>query len=256
MDSRTGKVCLECRRVSVRFHRQWLLKDISLKVEDREIVSVIGPNGAGKTTLFNVISGRIHPTSGEIRFHGENITHWPPHRICRSGLARTFQIARPFPEMTVRENVLVGLRFGAKGHRKTADQDDEAWELLKTVGLEQKGSTVAKDLTLSEKRRLEVARALSTHPTLVLLDEMAAGLSPQAISQAMELIKALSERGLTLLIVDHFLNLTARVSDRLVALDHGEKILEGKASEVMRHPEVVSAYLGKRQQGAGSKEYS
>lgn len=238
------KICLELRNVGVRFHHERILKNISLEVGEQEIVSIIGPNGAGKTTLFNVICGEIRPSQGSVCFRGKNITGWPPHRICRAGIARTFQVARPFPEMTVLENVLIGLRFGRKEKLTPIHMQKEACRLLERAGLIHKADTTAKELTLSEQRRLEVVRALSTNPQVLLLDEMAAGLSPQAVNQAVELVGLLRARGLTLLIIDHFLSLTARVSDRLVALDRGEKILEGKPSEVLQHPDVVSAYLG------------
>lgn len=244
------KICLELRRVAVEFKRQRALKDISLAIREQEIVSVIGPNGAGKTTLFNIICGRIKPTRGEVLFRGRAITRWPPHRICHAGIARTFQIARPFPEMSVIENVLIGLWFGKKrdGSEKGRDERKEALELLEVVGLSHKRDLAARELTLSEQRRLEVARALATRPQLLLLDEIAAGLSPQAIKHSVELVKTLRGRGLTLLLIDHFLNLTEMVSDRLIALDQGEKIMEGKPSEVLQCPEVVYAYLGERPQ--------
>ena len=150
--------------------------------------------------------------------------------------------------MTTIENILVGLWFGMGRNRTPKRQDDEARELLRLVGLDSKADAIASELTLSELRRLEVARALATNPRLLLLDEMAAGLSPEAISRSVELVKALRNRGLTLLIIDHFLNLTARVSDRLIALDKGEIIAEGKPSEVLECPAVMSSYLGNRQQ--------
>jgi len=253
MAATTDKICLDLRHVGIELRQNRVLKDISLEIKEQEIVSVIGPNGAGKTTLFNIICGRIHPTRGMVRFRGRDITRWPPHRICHAGIARTFQIARPFPEMTSLENILIGLWFGKKSDTARSQRHDEALELLEVVGLAHKHDLPAKELTLSELRRLEVARALGTKPHLLLLDEIAAGLSPQAIKQSVELVKTLRRRGLTLLIIDHFLNLTAIVSDRLIALDQGEKIIEGKPSEVLEYPEVISAYLGERQQ-SGQEE--
>jgi branched-chain amino acid transport system ATP-binding protein len=246
-------VCLELINIGVVLGGRPVLRGISFTVRQGEIVSIIGPNGAGKTTLFNVITGRVHSSSGRILYQGREITGWPPHRICHAGITRTFQIARPFPEMTVRENVLIGSWFGKPGTEVTS-ASAKARELLELVGLAHKAEAVAGELTLSEQRRLEVARALSTQPHLLLLDEIAAGLSPQAVSQAVELILTLRRRGLTLLIVDHFLNLTAKVSDRLVALDQGETIASGAPSEVIQHPEVVSAYLGEREGSAGEAE--
>lgn len=230
------------------FREQRILQDICLTIREQEIVSLIGPNGAGKTTLFNIVCGRVRPTQGTVLFRGRDITRWPPHRICHSGITRTFQIARPFPDMTALQNVLIGVWFG-KGREGTRfHAQDQACELLHLVGLDLKKDVPAKELTLSELRRLEVARALGTRPQLLLLDEIAAGLSPQAIRQSVELVKTLRDRGLTLLIIDHFLNLTARVSDRLVALDRGETIIEGKPSVVLQCPEVICAYLGEHQQ--------
>jgi branched-chain amino acid transport system ATP-binding protein len=239
--------CLELRDISIRLAGVDVLKDINIRVREQEIVSIIGPNGAGKTTLFDIVCGNARPTSGRVYHGNRDITGWPPHRICHAGIARTFQTTRPFPEMTARENVQMGLWFGKKGARASSTLGLDSDGLLELVGLGRKRDTRGRDLTLSEQRRLEVARALGTRPRLLLLDEIAAGLSPQAIKQAVELVKMLRERGLTLIIVDHFLNLTARVSDRLIALDQGEQIAEGEPDEVLNCSEVVASYLGERQ---------
>ncbi len=223
------------------------MRDLSLDVAEKEIVGIVGPNGAGKTTLFNIVSGHIKPSTGAIRYHGRDVTTWPPHRICHAGIGRTFQIAHCFPEMTALENVTMALCFGKTEAVPATERRQAAMELLQTLRMEHKAATRARELTLSELRRLEVARALGTRPHLLLLDEIAAGLSPQAVKQAVELVESLRGRGLTLLITDHFLNLTVKVSDRLVALDQGEKVAEGLPSEVMHHPDVMSAYLGERQ---------
>jgi branched-chain amino acid transport system ATP-binding protein len=243
------KRVLEIHHLTVRFGTRTILKDVSFSVHEGEIVSLIGPNGAGKTTLFNVISGLVRAFSGDVIFLGRPITGWPAYKVCRAGIARTFQIARPFPDMTAEENVRIGLWFGknpAESPHALSDER-EATDLLDLVGLHEKHHTPAKELTLSEQRRLEVARALATRPSLLLLDEIAAGLSPHAVNQAAQLVLSLRERGMTILLVDHFLNLTARVSDRLVALDQGEKIVEGSPQDVLHHPEVLSAYLGERE---------
>jgi len=248
MAAATHKSCLELHHISVQFERQSALRDVSLVVEEQEIVSVIGPNGAGKTTLFNVICGQLKPAEGSVYFKGCDITLWPAHRICHAGVARTFQIARPFPEMSVLENVLIGVWFGKKKQQRSLFPAEEAKELIHLVGLSHKSHSAAKHLTLSEQRRLEVARALATKPRLLLLDEIAAGLSPQAIKEAVELVKTLRKRGLTVMLIDHFLALTSKVSDRLIALDQGEIIVEGNPGEVLQSAEVVAAYLGERQQ--------
>ncbi len=243
------KRVLEIHHLVVRFGTRTVLRDVSFAVHEGEIVSLIGPNGAGKTTLFNVVCGLVQASSGDVIFMGRPITGWAPYRVCQAGIARTFQMARPFPEMTAEENVLIAMWFGKGSSRsgRTVSDRDAALEWLRLVGLEEKRHTLGKELTLSEQRRLEVARALATRPSLLLLDEIAAGLSPYAVNQAAQLVLSLRERGMTIVLVDHFLNLTARVSDRLVAFDQGEKIVEGSPHEVLHHPEVLSAYLGERE---------
>jgi len=240
-------VCLELHRVSMSFGGQPVLKDINLVVREGEIVGLIGPNGAGKTMLFNLIAGVYHASQGSIRYRGQETTRWPPHRLCHAGLARTFQVPRPFPEMTALENVLLGLMFGKIDGPAADAAKKQAGELLALVGLDHKTDTPAGKLTLSEQRRLEVARALATRPHLLLLDEIAAGLSPQAVGQVARLVKKLHRQGINLMIIDHFLNLTLKVCHRLVALDEGEIIMAGEPGQVIRHPEVVAAYLGTRE---------
>jgi branched-chain amino acid transport system ATP-binding protein len=232
--------------VGKRYGPQTALEAISLTVREQEIVGIVGPNGAGKTTLFNIISGLVKPSHGRVLLFGRDVTGWPPQRLCRAGIARTFQIPKPFAEMTAVENVLTALWFGGGAPVAFRQGRDAAGELLELVGLEKKRSTRAGDLTPSEQRRLEVARALATDPRLLLLDEIAAGLSPQAVKQSTGLVERLRGRGLTLLIIDHFLNLTVKVSDRLFALDQGEMVAEGLPLDVMHHPDVVCAYLGER----------
>ncbi|MFP3867135.1 MAG: ABC transporter ATP-binding protein [Desulfobacteraceae bacterium] len=241
--------CLELMGISKSFQGRHVLSDVSLTVGEGEIVGIIGPNGAGKTTLFNLITGVVRADAGRVVFHGRDITGWPPHRICRAGIARAFQIPQPFPEMTVLENLLIGLWFGQEPGADARDARAEARELLALVGLGRKEAAPSHELNLMEKRRLEVARALATRPHLLLLDEIAAGLGPAAVWQTVELIKKLRDQR-TLLITDHYLNLTLRVSDRLLALDQGEVIAEGPPAQVIRHPEVASAYLGRREVAA------
>ncbi len=236
---------LELRHIDVTWGAQRVLVDIDLHAGEQEIIGIVGPNGAGKTTLMSVIAGQTRPTRGSIFFQGQEITAWPPHRRCRQGISRTFQIPRPFPDMTAWENVAIGLRFG-KPDRHDGFSRPQALEFLEKVGLTHKADTLGRDLTLSEQRRLEVARALATGPRILLLDEVAAGLSPKMVRQVVTLVEKLRQQGLTLLIIDHFLNLTLEVSDRLVVLDRGEKIMEGPPQEIMRHPEVIGAYLGTR----------
>ena len=244
---------LELRHIDVTWGAQRVLVDIDLHAGEQEIIGIVGPNGAGKTTLMSVIAGQTRPTRGSIFFQGQEITAWSPHRRCRQGISRTFQIPRPFPDMTAWENVAIGLRFG-KPDRHDGFSRPQALEFLEKVGLTHKADTLGRDLTLSEQRRLEVARALATGPRILLLDEVAAGLSPKMVRQVVTLVEKLRQQGLTLLIIDHFLNLTLEVSDRLVVLDRGEKIMEGPPQEIMRHPEVIGAYLGTRRTSKSKEE--
>ncbi|MCU0588774.1 MAG: ABC transporter ATP-binding protein [Syntrophobacteraceae bacterium] len=251
MAAAEAQITLALENVDVVMDSRPILSSISLTVEKRSIVSIIGPNGAGKTTLFNVICGQVRPCAGRVIHESRDITRSQPHEICHGGISRTFQIPRPFPEMTALENVQAGLWFGKGCRGRRPPSATAAAELLEVVGLAHKERAPARELTLSEQRRLEVARALGTRPRLLLLDEIAAGLSPGAIRHAVELVLALRERGLTLLIIDHFLNLTARVSDRLIALDEGKLIVEGKPSDVLDSPSVIASYLGEPLPEAG-----
>ncbi len=243
----SGLPCLEMVRVSKRFGRRPVLREVSLQVHSGEILAVLGPNGSGKTTLFNLISGVLRPTSGRILLFGTDITGWPPHRIVHQGLARTSQIPRPFPEMTVLQNVAMGLMFGSPGAPSLEAATPRARELLELVGLADQAATPAGELPFADLQRLEVARALATGPRVLLLDEMAAGLGPREVVQAARLLRTLRQQGLTLMINDHLLTLTARVSDRLAALDQGELLAVGRPEEVLEHPAVRAAYLGERE---------
>jgi len=240
-------ILLELQGLSKKFEARYVLSKVDFSIKEGEIIGLVGPNGAGKTTLFNLISGRLRPTGGKIFFAGQDITGRKPHNICRAGISRTFQSSRPFLQMSSLKNVLAGRVFG-KGFRLRSRPEDieTAHELLDVVGIAHKARTLAGDLTLSEQRRLDLARALATQPRLLLLDEVAAGFSPVAVKQAVNLIQRVRERGVTLLIIDHFLNLSLKVSDRLLALDHGEKVSEGPPQRVMANPEVIRAYLGLR----------
>ena len=233
--------------MSKKFDDRYVLNSIDFAVNEGEIIGLVGPNGAGKTTLFNIISGRLRPDNGKVLFKGQEITPCKPHKICRLGISRTFQSSRPFPRMSTLNNVLVGRAFGKRFCFSNSSADIKtAQELLEVVGIAHKSRTPAGDLTLSEQRRLDLARALATRPRLLLLDEVAAGFSPVAVKQAVSLVRRVRERGVTLMIIDHFLNLSLQVSDRLLALNHGEKIAEGKPNTVMANREVIRAYLGLR----------
>lgn len=248
MDSEKDKVCLDLQNIRIHFEQIQILRDVNLSLQENEIVSIIGPNGAGKSTLFNIICGLTRPSGGRVLYRGEDITRWPPHRICHAGIGRTFQIARPFAGMTTLENVVFGLCFGKPEGGKWSLKRNEALRLLDLLQLSHKADTPARELTVSELRRLEAARALATRPRLLLLDEIAAGFSPQVIEQWVELLRKLRGQGLTLLIIDHFLSLTAKVSDRLIVLHHGTIIAEGEPAAVLACPEVIAAYFGEGRQ--------
>jgi branched-chain amino acid transport system ATP-binding protein len=238
---------LKLEALSKRFGDFWALKEIDFSINEGEIVGLVGPNGAGKTTLFNLIAGRHRPTSGRVLFEDKEITSCRADEIRRRGISRTFQSSRPFAKMTTLENVVMGRIFSGEFHLFTQQTDIEtAGQLLELVGIAHKAHTLAGDLTLSEQRRLDLARALANQPRLLILDEVAAGFSPLAVKHAVELVRRVRQRGVTLFIIDHFLTLSLRVSDRLLALDHGEKVAEGSPQEVMRNREVIRAYLGMR----------
>lgn len=216
---------------------------VDFGVDQGEIVGLIGPNGAGKTTLFNLISGALVPQSGSVKFKAENIAGLKPHRICRMGMARTFQSVRVFANMPVLQNALLGALFG-KPNSTTADALREATELLDFVGLSAAMATPARDLTLVNQKRLEVARALATKPELLLLDELMAGLNATEVAQAMELVTRIRGRGITIFMIEHVMKAIMNVCDRIMVLHHGEKIAEGTPQEIATSKTVVEVYLG------------
>ena len=235
---------LEVDNVTKRFGGLIALKDISLYVEKGEIVGLIGPNGAGKTTLFNVIAGTYKPEEGSIKFEGKDITRLPPHKICKLGIARTFQTPKPFLNMTVYENVLAAYLFGGAS-KKVAEVEQEIISILKRLGLEKKRDMPASKLTFYEQRMLEIARSLAMKPKLLLLDEVLAGLNPTETSQAINIIRELHLKdGITIMMIEHNMRAVMNVSDRIIVLHHGEKLAEGRPQEVASDPEVVRVYLG------------
>ncbi len=235
---------LEAEGVTKYFGGLAAVSNVDFSVDRGEIVGLIGPNGAGKTTLFNLISGALVPKSGTIRFNTETITGLKPHRICRKGLARTFQSIKVFPEMPVFANVLLGSTFGRSTTPSATDAEGESVGLLAFVGLLDVIEEPAKNLTLANRKRLELARALATKPQLLLLDEMMAGLNPTEVSQAMDLVTMIRFMGITVFMIEHVMKAIMNICDRIMVLHHGEKIAEGTPLEIANSKTVIEAYLG------------
>jgi len=235
---------LEGEGVTKYFGGLAAVSKVNFHIDQGEIMGMIGPNGAGKTTLFNLISGALVPKPGVIRFKGEKVTGSRPHQICRMGVARTFQEVKVFANMPVLENVLLGSLFGTSTGMPSVDAAREATGLLEFVGLSAVRATPAKDLTLANQKRLEVARALATKPELLLLDELMAGLNPVEIAQAMELVTRIRDKGITIFMIEHVMKVIMSVCDRIMVLHHGEKIAEGTPEEITTSKTVIEVYLG------------
>ncbi len=217
--------------------------DLSFEVQPGEILGLIGPNGAGKTTAFNLIAGFIHPTRGEILLDGESIAGMKPYAVTRKGIARTFQIVKPFKKLSVLENVTLAafLRFPSR-----AEAESQARQVLERMGLGSKISALAIDLTLSEQKRLEIARALATQPKLLLLDEPMGGLNATEIEQASILVRDICKGGVTIIWVEHVLKAIMNSSNRVVVINQGEKIADAPPEQIVENPDVIAAYLGKK----------
>jgi len=232
---------LEYKQIAKHFGGVRAIEDVSFSVEVGEIVGLIGPNGAGKTTLFSMASGFLKPTRGEIRFRDRRIDGSAPPAVCRMGLARTFQIVRPFGEMSVLDNVMVGAFLH---HPDRAAARRAALVVLERVGMADRHDQSARTLTLAGRKRLEVAKALATQPKLLLLDEVMAGLTPVETAGMMDLIRSVRSDGVTVLLVEHNIQATMQLSDRIVVIHHGRKICDATPAEVAADPEVIAAYLG------------
>jgi branched-chain amino acid transport system ATP-binding protein len=235
---------LQIRKVGCRFGGVRALHDIDLTVQRGEVVGIMGANGAGKTTLFALISGNLRPSAGEIRLRGASIVGLSPDEICRRGIGRTFQTARPFAGLTVLDNVATAARFGV-GRLDERAARERGLALLERVGLSARQHDAAADLTLSGQKRLEVARAVATGAKLLLLDEVLAGLTPAEVGQMLEVILGLkAEHDLTVLIIEHVMRALMRISDRILVLHHGEMIAHGTPSEIANDQRVLDCYLG------------
>ncbi|MCI0394949.1 MAG: ABC transporter ATP-binding protein [Chloroflexi bacterium] len=235
---------LTLERVSKAFNGLQAVQSVTVTVAEGEILGLIGPNGAGKTTLFNLITGFHRADAGQIMFKDQDITRLRADQRCQQGIARTFQLVRPFPDLTVLENVAVGHVYGRRPARSRSQAEVEARATVEFAGLAHRAAEQAKHLTLVERKRLELARALATRPLLLLLDEVLAGLNPSEVLAAMELIRRIRDSGVTVIMVEHLVKAVFGISDRVVVLNAGEKIAEGSPDVVAGDPQVIDAYLG------------
>ena len=232
---------LEVQGIGKRFRGLLAVDNVSFGVAEGEIFAIIGPNGAGKTTLFNMIAGVLAPSRGSIAFAGERIEGRTPDAVCRRGIARTFQIVRPFPMLTVEDNVMVGALLRTS---EVARATEQTHEVMRRLDLFDKRGRVAKSLTLPDRKRLEVARALATSPQLLLLDEVMAGLRPTETDRMVAILRELNAQGLTILLIEHVMRAVMALASRVLVLHHGAQIALGKPEAVTREPAVVESYLG------------
>lgn len=235
---------LEAERLSKRFGGLTAIAGLNVEVEQGEILGLIGPNGAGKTTLFNLFSGALRADTGVVRFKGHDITRLKPHRIARRGLTRTFQSVKIFSRMPVIDHVRLSYLFGRVEAVNKGEAEREVSEILEFVGLDSMRNSRGGDLILANQKRLEVARALAARPDLLLLDELMAGLTPTEIAEAMELVRKIGRRGVTIVMIEHVMKAIMSICGRIVVLDHGVKIAEGTPEEIAADKTVIEVYLG------------
>jgi branched-chain amino acid transport system ATP-binding protein len=237
---------LKVDRISKDFNGLRALDEVSFEVGKAEIIGLIGPNGSGKSTAFNLITGALPVTSGSVFFNGEDVTKLPAYQVARRGLARTFQLVRPFPHISVLDNVAAGFLFGSKNSHSRREAENQAQDVLEQVGLKAKAGLLAADLTVIERKWLEIGRALAGKPEMLLLDEFMAGLSSNEIPRALELIKSVNARGISVIIVEHIVKAVTSVCQRVIVLNAGMKLAEGSVKDIVSNEKVIEAYLGRR----------
>jgi branched-chain amino acid transport system ATP-binding protein len=236
---------LELDHVSKRFGGLPAVDDLSFAARTGETLGVIGPNGAGKSTVISLVGGAIAPTSGVIRFQGRDVTRLAPHQRAHLGIARTFQVAQPFSGLDVRENIIIGALFGGRAPGRT-EAERVADEVMERAGLTAKARLKGDALTVADRKRLEMARALAMRPRLLLLDEVMSGLTPYEVEQAVKLIREINQSGVTVIVVEHIMKAIQGVSDRVLVIHFGRRIAEGAPQETLSNPKVIEAYLGER----------
>jgi len=237
---------LELIDVEKRFGGLRALDGLTFSVEEGEILGMIGPNGSGKSTAFNVVTGTLSCDAGSVVFNGEDITGLRPHQVSHRGIARTFQVVKPFPNLSAMENVLVGRLFGGAGSRRTEEATGRVRDVLERIGLTEKAEALAGTFTIVQRKWLEVGRALASRPKVLLLDEFMAGLGPGEIPQAIDLVKSIRDSGVTIVLVEHVIKAITGACDRVIVLDAGRKLVDGSTSDIVKDPAVIEAYLGSR----------